>query len=404
MANTAALSDLKVVEYGEMVSAPMCGKLFADMGAEVIKIEPPGIGDEARRHPPFPGDIPHPEKSGLFLYLNTSKKSVTLDPHHPTGAEILKRLLADADVLIENHPPGHLESLGLGFDVLHALNPRLIVTSITPFGQIGPYRDWKGTDLIEWAMSLTGYNTPTLVVDPERENPLRAPGRQAEMMGATTAAATAMCALIHREAIGEGQWLDIPCLQSVVNTAKVEMAVYSYTGLPFNRLREGTVGGLEPLQCRDGYVYLLWLQNVHFEMLKKLLGSPEPLENELFNDTTGRAEYDDAVRPLIKQELLKHDMEYLVREGQKMGLPVGPVYTVAEAANHPHLAAREAFVEIDHPVAGRFRYPRWLVRMTGTPPAPSRAPLLGEHNEEILHQRLKYSNEELEVFRCVGVI
>jgi crotonobetainyl-CoA:carnitine CoA-transferase CaiB-like acyl-CoA transferase len=404
MAGTAALSDLKIVEYGEMVSAPMCGKLFADMGAEVIKIEPPGAGDEARRHPPFPGDVPHPEKSGLFLYLNTSKKSVTLDPRRRAGAEILTRLLADADVLIENRPPGHLESIGLGFDRLHALNPRLVVTSITPFGQIGPYRDWKGTDLIEWAMSLAGYNTPTLVVDPERENPLRAPGRQAEMMGATTAAAAAMCALIHREAIGEGQWLDVPCLQAVVNTAKVEMAVYSYTGLPFNRLREGTVGGLEPLQCRDGYVYLLWLQNVHFEMLKKLLGSPEVLENELFKDTTGRSEYDDAVRPLIKQELLKHDMEYLVREGQKMGLPVGPVYTVAQAANHPHLAAREAFVEIDHPVAGRLRYPRWLVRMTGTPPASSRAPMLGEHNEEILHRRLGYSNEELEVFRCAGVI
>ncbi|HVA40051.1 MAG TPA: CoA transferase, partial [Candidatus Binataceae bacterium] len=214
--SAAALDDLKVVELAGMVSGPMCGKLFADMGAEVIKLEPPGAGDESRRHPPFPGDLPHPEKSGLYLYLNTSKKSVTLDPATPSGAEIFKRLVRDADILIENHPPGHMASLGLGYEVLHALNPRLIVTSVTPFGQSGPYAGWKGSDLIEWAMSLTGYNTPTLINDPERENPLRAPGRQADMMGATTAAAATMMALFHREATGEGQWVDVACWQAVV--------------------------------------------------------------------------------------------------------------------------------------------------------------------------------------------
>ena len=158
----------------------MCGKLFADMGAEVIKIEPPGTGDEARSHPPFPSDIPHPEKSGLFLYLNTSKKSLTLDVSRPSGASIFKRLIKDADILIENRPPSYMQSLGLGYDTLKEINPRLIMTSISPFGQTGPYRDWKGSDLVEWAMSLTGYNTPTLVNDTERENPLRAPGRQAD--------------------------------------------------------------------------------------------------------------------------------------------------------------------------------------------------------------------------------
>jgi hypothetical protein len=129
-----ALDDLIVIEFAQMVSGPMCGKMFADMGAEVIKIEPPGAGDEMRAHPPFPGDIPHPEKSGAFLYLNTSKKSLTLDVATPTGAEVFRALIARADVLIENHPPGYLDSIGLGFDAIHAINPRLIVTSITPFG------------------------------------------------------------------------------------------------------------------------------------------------------------------------------------------------------------------------------------------------------------------------------
>jgi len=400
----AALSDLRVVEYAAMVSGPMCGKLFADLGAEVLKLEPPGRGDEARSHPPFPADLPHPEKSGLFLYLNTSKKSVTLDPATASGAEIFRRLVHDADILIENHPPGYLKSLGLGYDVLRQLNPRLIVTSVTPFGQSGRYAGWKGSDLIEWAMSLTGYNTPTLINDSARENPLRAPGRQADMMGATTAAASTMMALMHRAATGAGQWVDAACWQAVVNTAKLEMIVYSYAGMPYSRLRASAKAGLEPSQCRDGYVYVLWVVDSHFEALKDLLGHPDALESDLFNSTAARAEYDDVVRPLIQQELLKYDMDWLVREGQRIGLPIGPVLTVAQAAEHPHLNARKAFVEIDHPAAGRFRYPGPLVRMSATPPVARRAPLLGEHNEEILCGRLGYSREELAELRAAGVI
>lgn len=387
-----------------MVSGPMCGKLFADMGAEVIKLERPAIGDESRRHPPFPGDIPHPEKSGLFLYLNTGKKSVTLDPTRPPGAEIFKRLTADADILIENYRPGRLKDLELGFETLHALNPRLIVTSVSPFGQSGPYRDWKGTDLIEWAMSLTGYNTPTMVNDPEKENPLRAPGRQAEMMGATTAAAATMAALCHRERTGEGQWIDVPCWQSTLNTAKVEMAVYSYRGIPFSRLRAESRSGLEPLACRDGYIYTLWVVDSHFEALKELLGHPEVLENELFKTMKDRADNDDALRILMQQELMKYDMDDLVRRGQALGLPIGAIYTVAHAAEDQHLKVRGAFVEIDHPIAGAFRYPRALVRLSATPVSPSRAPLMGEHTEEILGQRLGYGGEKMAALRSSGVI
>jgi CoA:oxalate CoA-transferase len=381
----------------------MCGKMFADMGAEVVKIEPPGTGDEARRHRPFAGDVAHPEKSGFFLYLNTSKKSLTLDPAKPSGAEIFKKLIASADVLIENHQPGYMEKIGLGYEVLKSINPRLIMVSVTPFGQTGPYRDWKGTDLIEWSMSLTGYNTPTLVDDAENENPLKAPGHAAEMMGATSAAASAMLAVFHRDTTGEGQWVDVPCWQATVNTAKIEMAVWSYVGLPFSRLRANVSVGLEPLPCRDGYVYVLWAADSHWESLKDILGRPAELDSEIFNDLAGRHDNDDVLRPMVKAELLKHDMDYLVGEGQKRGLTIGPVHTVSQAATHPHLIAREAFTEIDHPIAGRFKYPQHLVSMTRTPPVPARAPMLGEHNAEIL-QRLGISLEEQQGMRAAGVI
>jgi len=398
-----ALDDLVVVEFAQMVSGPMCGKMFADMGAEVIKLEPPGAGDEMRAHPPFPGDIPHPEKSGSFLYLNTSKKSLTLDPAMHTGAEVFRKLIAHADVLIENHSPGYLDSIGLGYAALQALNPRLIVTSITPFGQSGPYRDWKGTDLIEFAMSLTGYNTPTMIDDAEHENPLRAPGHQAEMMGATAAAAASMFAVFHREATGEGQWVDVPCWQAITNTSKIEMAAYTYLGIPFSRLRGSIASGLEPLPCKDGYIYTLWAADSHYLALKALLHHPPALESEIFDKLAGRHQNDDVLRPMIREELMKYDTEYLVSEGQRLGLTIGPVFTVAQAAQHPHLRARNAFVEIDHPVAGRFEYPRSLVQMTATPPVPTRAPMLGEHNAEILG-RLGYSLSEQQGMRAARVI
>jgi crotonobetainyl-CoA:carnitine CoA-transferase CaiB-like acyl-CoA transferase len=398
-----ALDDLTVIEYAEMVSGPMCGKMFADMGAEVIKLETPGSGDPARRFPPFAGDDPHPEKSGFFQYLNTSKKSLTLDPSQPSGAAIFRRLVERADILIENHRPGFIADLGFSYEALKQINPRLILVSISPFGQTGPYRDWKATDLIEWAMSLTGYNTPTLAEEGEFENPLKAPGHAAEMMGAASAAAAAMMALFHRDATGEGQWIDAPCWQATVNTAKIEMAVWSYVGMPFSRLRKNVSVGLEPLPCRDGYIYTLWAADSHWKALKQVLGNPDHLESELFDNLAGRHANDDVLRPMVKAELAKYDMEYLVREGQKLGLTIGPVHTVAQAANHPHLLARDAFVEIDHPVAGRAKYPHHLVSMTATPPQPRRAPLLGEHNAEILG-RLGISLAEQQTLRAAGVI
>src|SRR5262249_784420 len=315
-----ALDDIRVIEFAEMVSGRMCGKMFSDMGAEVIKIEPPLTGDVARNHPPFPGDVPHPEKSGMFLYLNTGKKSLTLDPTNPRGARIFERLASSTDILIENYPPRFLEKIRRPYDALHSFNPRVIVVSISPFGQTGPYRDWKGPDLIQWAMSLTGYNTPTLIDDPENENPLRAPGHAADTMGGANAAAAAMMALFHRDFTGEGQWIDVPCWQATVNTAKIEMSAYSYTRIPFSRMRGETLVGLEPMQCRDGYVYTLWAADAHYQALKVLLHNPDELDTEVFDTLAGRQQNDDVLRRIIREHLLKHDMEYLVSEGQKLGL------------------------------------------------------------------------------------
>src|SRR6185437_7035225 len=241
------------------------------------------------------------------------------------------------------------------------------------------------------------------VDDVAKENPLRAPGHAAEMMGATNAAAASMMALFHRDLTGEGEWVDAPCWQATVNTSKLEMAAYSYVGIPFSRERANVQVGLEPLPCRDGYVYTLWAADAHWKALRTLLGNPVELANEIFDTHAGRHENDDILRTLIREELAKHDMEHLVTEGQRLGLTIGPVHTVAQAAHNSHLRARGAFVEIDHPVAGRFEYPRSLVQMSATPPDSTRAPLLGEHNLEIL-SRLGYSAEDLQGLRAAGAI
>jgi crotonobetainyl-CoA:carnitine CoA-transferase CaiB-like acyl-CoA transferase len=157
------------------------------------------------------------------------------------------------------------------------------------------------------------------------------------------------------------------------------------------------------MRCRDGYIYTLWAADAHYKALKDLLHNPEELESEVFDKLLGRQQNDDVLRPLIREHLMQYDTEYLVNEGQRLGLTIGPVFTVAQAAHHPHLRAREAFVEIDHPIAGRFEYPRSLVKMTATPPIPTRAPLLGEHNAEILG-RLGYSLAQQQGMRAAGVI
>jgi len=181
------------------------------------------------------------------------------------------------------------------------------------------------------------------------------------------------------------------------------MAAYTYVRLPFSRMRSNVAVGLEPLPCKDGWIYTLWAADTHYEALKTLLHHPENLENELFDKLLGRAQNDDVLRPMIREELLKYDTDYLVSEGQRLGLTIGPVFTVAQAAHHPHLRARDAFVEIDHPIAGRIEYPRSLVKMTATPPTPTRAPMLGEHNAEILG-RLGYSLAEQQGMRAARVI
>jgi crotonobetainyl-CoA:carnitine CoA-transferase CaiB-like acyl-CoA transferase len=224
-----ALSDLKIVELAEMVAGPFCTKVMADLGAEVIKIESPKDGDPARQRGPFPHDQPHPERSALFLYLNTNKRGITLDVRKPEGIRLFRDLLKDADILVEAWKPGALAALGLGYEHLKALHPGLIVASVTPFGQTGPYKDYKAYDLNCYQFSVLGYETPfNQVTDPATQPPLKAAGEQANLLAGWTTATAIMCAVHWRHLTGEGQHLDMAETEAAANMIRPNYPFYYY--------------------------------------------------------------------------------------------------------------------------------------------------------------------------------
>ena len=244
-----ALREARVLEYASLVSGPYCSKLLADLGAEVIKIERPGVGDEARRRGPFPDDIPHPERSGLFLYLNTNKKGITLDPKTQTGKRIFLELVKWVDILIEDKSPKEMEELGFTYEKLKEINPSLIMTSITPFGQSGPYRDYKAYHLNISHSSGGGYMTPPGSPNTDRE-PLKGPGFFDDYVGGLFAAVATASALYVRPVIGSGQHIDTSKQEALINIDRVEIDQYPSEGKIASRVPTAVhIGGLGFSRC-----------------------------------------------------------------------------------------------------------------------------------------------------------
>lgn len=399
-----ALDDLKVLEFSEFITGPYCGKLMADLGAEVIKIERPGSGDRARGWGPFPGDIAHPEKSGLFLFLNTNKLGITLNTESERGREIFRQLIAWADVLIENNPPKDMARLGLDYRTLKKLNSSLIMTSISPFGQTGPYKDYQGSDLINSHMSSEAFGNPTEGVDDlEKCSPLRGPMHTADFMTGLTAAVCTMSAVLGRQKNKVGRHLDISAQESLASVTRQELAFCLCEGLyPTRQVGRKRVGGFL-YQCKDGYV-CIWM-GPHWQKLVTMMGNPDWTEVELFKSPALRAEHQQDCNKLIELWTKEYTMAEIDKLGIEYDVPLAPVRTVREVVNDEQLAYRNFFVEIDHPAAGRFKYPGAPYKLSATPWEVKRhAPLLGEHNEEVYSRILKCKRQELAKMKRTGVI
>ena len=393
------LSGLRVLDLGSGISGPWCAKILADYGAEVIKVETPGSGDAPRRMGPFAGDDPNPEKSLTFLYLNTNKKGVTLDPSSATGRKLLHRLLADADVLVENHPPAQSKALGLDYQSLAAVNPQLVVTSITPFGQTGPYSDFQATDIVTYALSGLMYHSG----DSDKE-PLRNVLDQSFYVAGANAAAATQVALFARLSNGEGQHVDVSAAECLGAHLVQPIPYYSYMGAVKGRRPVRGAGFDELMPARDGYVAPSVQGSQPWATIADLIGLEE-LQDEKFSTGAGRIAHGEELKELLIKGLAEWDRMPLFLASGERRLVFGMAQDAGDLANCPHLSAREFFVDVDHPVVGRAQYPGMAVRLPGeTLTATQPAPLLGQHNTEIFGQELGYSLEELVSLRTQGVI
>jgi crotonobetainyl-CoA:carnitine CoA-transferase CaiB-like acyl-CoA transferase len=405
-----ALSGLKIIEFSDRVAGPFCTKVMADLGAEVIKIEQPGTGDVARRRGPFPGDESHPERSGLFLYLNTNKLGVTLDLRKPGGVHLFRDLVKEADIVVETQTPGFLDSLGMGFANLHQSYPRLIVTSITPFGQTGPYKNYKAYNLNCFHTGVVGYETPfNFVTDPENEPPLKTSGQQADLLAGWTAAAATMSAVFHRDLTGQGQHIDISEVEAIAHMVRPNFALYSHEppdGPNRRRFLRRTKWGLAYVfPCRNGHVALLALTDQHWESLKELMGRPEWAESELFSTLLGRFQNIDALEVSVAAWVSDQDRDEISRRGQELHIPVFPVRDMQEVTAAEQYRERGFFVSINHPATGPLTYPGAPFKFSATPwQIRSPAPQLGEHNKQIYSERLGLSAGKIEQLRREGVI
>jgi CoA:oxalate CoA-transferase len=397
------LDDVRVLELTNRLSGAFCAKLLADQGARTLKVEPPGRGDAARHEPPFIGGTPHPDRSTLFLAFNTNKDSITLDLTSPTGRSILVRLIAERDVVIDTYPPGHLADLGLSYDVLRQVNSGVILTSITPFGQTGPYRDYEGNDLITQAVGGFLYTTGVA----ERP-PMGTALHQMEIVVARNAVIATMAALLQQRASGAGQHIDVSMLEAVVSTPPNFIHQYSFTGVIAGRGsgEQAVLDGMH-LATSDSPVTLTTAGTGGNPMETWATFLDEPrLRDPKFASRQGRTQHWDELLALVQGRLAHWRAHDFMKEAMDRRLVVGVVQSPEEVVNCPHLAERGSFVELQHSDIGNLKYPGAGFLVDGVNPVAGgrAAPGLGEHNTQIYGGELGFSVAELANLRAAGVI
>ena len=394
------LDGLKVLDLTHYVAGPYATRLMAAQSAEVIKVERPAIGDGARRAGPFPDDVPHPEKSALFLYLNTGKKSVTLNLKNGASNPILRRLLEWADVLVENFRPGVLERLGLDYESVAAVNPGLVMTSISNFGQTGPYRDYGAREINLYAMGGLMYITG----DPERE-PLHMAARLAQYGAGQNAFAGTLGALLHRDITGIGQHVDVAISEYLATILENALSQYSYTGSNFRRTGNRGYGRAAwgPYPCQDGYVGVIAGPDHKWPEMAELMGIAE-LAEERFGDRAGRAENADELDSLMLPWLMQHDRHEIFERAQHRGLAFAYVAAPEDILGWEHLRERGFFGSVVHPKAGGLEHPMMPWRVEDGGWELDAAPMLGQHNIDVYCGMLGYSKAELVRMRGVGVL
>ena len=403
----AVLSGIRVLDLTQYIAGPYCTKMFADWGAEVIKIEKPRSGDPARWAGPFPADVPHPEKSGLFLHLNTNKKSVTLNLASDIGRRAVLDLAKESDIVVESFRPGTMDRLGLGYDELKAANARLIVTSISNFGQTGPYRDMVASEAVLFALG-----GPMNVMGLPDRAPIMLGGNHVQYQAGNSAAYASLAAWYGREYAGSpGQYLDVSIMETqaeTINFRKIYLTSYQYRGERATRAPVSALGypsGFHP--CSDGYIVVngggqFWPRTC------RMLGHPEWVNHEEYGLPAGQ--FNQQAKEKFDAEVwlpwvISRTKVEVMEECQRNGILCGAVMTVEDATTSSHYRERGFWIDVQHPVAGTITQPGPQFVMEKTPrPHPVPAPLLGEHTNEILVGRLGYTPQQVSGFAAAGIV
>ncbi len=394
--NTGALKGVRVVEMGQLIAGPFCGQLLGDMGAEIIKIEPPGKGDPMRAW--GRGDYPL-----WWEVVARNKKTVSADLRQPEGQDLARKLIAQADILIENFRPGTLENWGLSPESLRAEHPGLIVVRVSGYGQTGPYADRAGFGGIGEAMGGWRY----IVGDPDR-----APSRMGVSIGDTLAATYgclgALAALHHRERTGQGQVVDSSLYESVLQV--MESLIPEYVVAGYVRERSGSVlPGIAPsnvYRCKDGEYLIGANQDTVFARLCKAMGDPALAKDPRYVDHISRGKHQKELDDLIAAWTSGLTVDEVEEAMIEAGVPAGKIYRAPEMLKDPHFAAREAIIEVDHPRWGKLKMQNAFPKLSATPSSVRSiaSQAVGQDNEAVYGELLGLSADDLSKLSARGII
>ncbi|MDR3566200.1 MAG: CoA transferase [Negativicutes bacterium] len=396
MDSHGALKGIKVLDLGRVLAGPYCAAIMADLGADVIKIEEPGSGDDTRKFNPFVAG-----ESAYFMQLNRNKRGITLNLKK--GKDIFLKLVEKADIVVENFRPGTMKKLGLDYEELRRVNPGIIYVAVSGFGQYGPYRDWPGYDLIAQGMSglmsVTGW---------PGGDPTRAGTPVCDVMGGLTATIGVLAALQHRNMTGKGQMIDVALLDSAVSSLGTVSAIYLAEGKVPQRNGNAyeSAAPLDSFRANDGNFIIATGNDRMWQKLCDVMGQPELADMEEFLTNYKRVQNHEKLKRIIEEWSMTKTVDELVPALLAAGVPAGPIYTIDKMAQDQHIAnARNMFAEIDHPIAGKVRLTNQPIKMSELQTGiRASSPLLGQHNEEVYMNELHLSAEEIKTLREAGTI
>lgn len=382
------MEGIRVLDLSRVLAGPYATMMMADYGADIIKIEPPGSGDDSRAFGPFVG-----KESAYFMSLNRNKRSITLNFKREQERDLFKELVKYADVVVENYRPGTMEKFGLGYEELKQINPKLIYAACSGFGHTGPYRDKPAYDIIVQAMggimSITG---------PENGDPTRVGASVGDVMAGMFTAYGVMMALFHRERTGEGQKVDVGMLDCQVAVLENAIARYVTSGVVPGPLgnRHPSITPFSSFTAQDGYIIVGAGNDRLWERLCNILGRPDLTRDPRFDTNAHRTNNAKELAVILNDIFKTKTINDWLSVLEEAGLPCAPINTIDRIVNDPHVKAREMIVEVEHPVAGKLKMPGIPIKLSATPGAvESPAPLLGQHTNEIITEILGWDEERI---------